>query len=247
MDIQIKINNFYKVYNKLEPCFKEKYNNIFRISFTHNSTAIEGNTCTYSDVSYILNDNIIPTGKTTNEVSEILCNDKAFMRMLEYARQNAEINQDLICNLHKDVLYFGQCAGIYRNQNVYVRGSTRDVVPVQRVYQEMKFFEQDIKNKKFSSPIEKASFIHCQFVHIHPFVDGNGRMARLLLNLSLLKDKYPMLLITDKGNKQEYLKAIRDYCDTFNTNSFEKFIEKNLDKQLDLFIKEYGMYLKEIY
>lgn len=101
----------------------------------------------------------------------------------------------------------------------------------------MKFFEQDIKNKNFSSPIEKASFIHCQVVHMHPFVGGNGRTARLLLNLSLNEDNCPMILI------EYYLKAIRDYCDTFNINNFEKFIEKNLDKQLDLFIKDYSHYV----
>lgn len=242
--LQKKISLFNEIYNKLEPCLQYKYDNTFAVAFTYNSTAIEGNTCTYKDVSHISNDNILPQNKTVNELCEILCNDKAFKNTIKYALIKEEINQNLICNLHKDILYFNQGAGIYRNQNVFVRGSTKDVVPVERIYQEMLFFEQDIKNKNFSSPIKKAAFIHCQFVYIHPFVDGNGRTSRLLLNLSLLKDKYPMLLI-DINNKQEYFNAIRDYCDTFNTDSFEKFIEKNLNQQLDLFIKEYGAYLKD--
>ena len=238
MTLEEKVQSFHNIFNQLNKTRQTEYLDNFSIRYTHDSTAIEGNTCSYFDTVLLITEGLTPSGKQLNEVYEIVGHDKAIKLLLNYAQSKTAISEDVICALHKEAMFPAEHAGIYRNIDVYIRGATHSVVDSSHIYQEMKFYITDLRTKKFCSPIEKAAFAHAQLVKIHPFIDGNGRTSRLIMNLSLLNDDYLMLNIK-KEMRSEYFAALNQYGENKDLNPFIKFMENALIHQIDEFLDKY--------
>lgn len=146
----------------------------------------------------------------------------------------------MISALHKEAMFPAKHAGIYRNIDVYIRGATHSVVDPVHIYQEMKVYIAILSTKRFCSPIEKAAFAHAQLAKIHPFIDGNGRAIRLIMNLSLLNDGYTMLNIK-KEMRAEYFLALNQYGENKDLNPFIKFMETAMIHQIDEFLNKYQL------
>jgi Fic family protein len=183
----------------------------FVTRFTHDSTAIEGNTLTLQETSGLLFDNLSPSGKGMREINEILGHRKAFDHMLAH---DGDITTDFIFALHelvmKDTLSpkFEQQIGQYRTVQVYIRGlDWRPAAPKDVPGDMSVLLAWYSRNKERLHPLVVAVYFHVGFEVIHPFIDGNGRVGRLLMNFILHRNGYPMVNIPNK-DKLRYYEAL---------------------------------------
>ncbi len=193
--------------------------------FTHDSTGIEGNTLTFSETSYLLFEGIVPKSKSLREIHEVLNHKKAFDYMLLY---NKDLNKEFILQLHSLVVIntlredLISQIGKYRRVQVFVGRSippSPEKVP-NKMASLLRWYSL---NKRKLHPIVLASHFHTEFEKIHPFVDGNGRVGRLLMNFILHKNKYPMINIPQK-RKFKYYEVLQDSQYKGNLQSFVKFL-----------------------
>ncbi len=175
--------------------------------FTHDSTAIEGNTLTLAQTSQLLFDGLVPA-KALREVNEVLNHRRAFDALLAH---RGDVDRKFMCALHdlvvRDTLHpeVASQTGKYRDVQVYIRGVDWVPAPPEDVPNDMKtLLEWYTKNKKRLNPVVTASYFHVAFELVHPFVDGNGRVGRLLLNFILHKNGYPMINIPNASKRVYY-------------------------------------------
>lgn len=178
--------------------------------FTFDSNAIEGNTLTLDETSRLLFDGLVPA-RSLREVNEALNHKRAFDHLLAY---RGDITKRLICRLHeivvKDTLpkELSSQVGRYREMQVYIRGVEWIPPKPDAVPKDMKaLLEWYAKNKKKLNPVVTAAYFHTAFELVHPFVDGNGRVGRLLLNFILRKNGYPMINLPNR-RKRDYYAAL---------------------------------------
>lgn len=183
----------------------------FRIGLTYSSNALEGNSLTETETKIILEDGITIGGKPLKDHFEAIGHSEAFDLLYKLAKK-PEITERQILDLHK-LFYFridAKHAGRYRKIGVVVTGSTLDFPRPSELKKVMQDFAAEIPDKRANShPIEFAAWLHIGLVSIHPFIDGNGRTARLLMNLALLQAGYPITIIPPilRGNYIDALKA----------------------------------------
>ncbi len=200
---------------------KERLKKDFIISNTYNSNAIEGNTITENETYMILNDNMVIEGKSLNEHLDIVNHAEALEYIFSIVDSKIKITEDTIKDIHYLVLNNNkENRGSYRTVNVRV-GS--HIPPsYYKINDKMNQLIYDYQNnlQMFDSIIAIAMF-HADFETIHPFIDGNGRTGRLLLNLELMRAGYLPINIK-KSNVKEYYLSFSE----FNfTNSYVKIID----------------------
>jgi Fic family protein len=247
MDSLLKkdIECFNQIFSRLDAVQQQEYYVNFGYQFTHNSTAIEGNTLSYYEAVTLINDDITPSGKTLRECLEVKGHDMAFKRMMQLAFEKTPIDDDLVCELHKLCMFPAKYAGVYRTSNAYIQGARTKVSNPTQIYQDMRFFYQDLSERTFNDPVEKAAYTHAEFVRIHPFPDGNGRTSRLIMNLSLLNDDYPLICIK-KELRAEYIETLDIYGVERDLKPFTDFLRKTMKKDLEQFFERHNELYKEI-
>lgn len=232
-----EVENLKKVYNeKIKSLSKEefeKFEESFFIELTYDSNAIEGNSLSLEEINLVVNENIAPEGKDLREINEA----KNHMDAIEFMKNyNGDLNEKFILKLHSIILkdISERFAGRYRGTNVRIFGSDvklSDYIKVPQLIRNLVYWYK--KNKKNYHGFEMAIIFSMKFVTIHPFVDGNGRVSRLLMNFLLSKSKCPWINIYKK-NRQKYLKAVR----TANDEDYSlilPFLIKTLKQNLDSF------------
>lgn len=208
------------------------------LDWTYNSNAIEGNTLTLIETKVVL-EGITVGGKRLREHLEVINHQDAILYVEEIVSNKEELTELQIKNIHRLVLkgIDDENAGRYRKQNVIISGA-KHIPPNQFILiDEMhKFIEwyrsQDVRNMH---PIERAAKVHGEFVKIHPFSHGNGRTARLLLNLELMKSGYPPIVIKndERVNYYESLDkahTLGDYTD------FIVMVEQEVENSLRIYL-----------
>ena len=178
--------------------------------FTYDSTNIEGNTLTLQETAQLLFENI-PPRKSLREINEILNHKNAFDYLLEYKK---DISKDFILKLHELVVKkalkseLNDQVGKYRTLQVYIKGVNWFPPKPEDVPKEMaSLLSWYTKNKKKLHPLILSAYFHSAFETIHPFIDGNGRVGRLLINFILHKNNFPMINIPNK-EKHIYYKTL---------------------------------------
>lgn len=220
-------------FERLKGFDKENFNEAFFTELTYDSNAIEGSTLSLSETSLVINEGITPKGKTLREINEAKNHLKAIKFMKSY---EGDLNESFILKLHKMILHeiSSRFAGVYRDRNVRIRGSDVKLPSYEKVLQLMKnLIYWYKKNKMNMHAFELAIIFSVKFVTIHPFVDGNGRISRLLMNFILGKLGYPWINIRFK-NRKEYLKSIREGNDE-KYDKIIKFAIKQLEENLEVF------------
>lgn len=189
---------------------KQKKYEAFVSLFTYDSTNIEGNTLTLQETSQLLFEGITPR-KSLREINEVINHKEAFDFMLKHKK---DISREFILNLHKLVIKntlrpeLEAQTGKYRTLRVYIRGARWIPPKPEEVPREMaSLLSWYAKNKKKAHPLVLSAYFHSAFEIIHPFVDGNGRVGRLLMNFILHKNNYPMINIPNK-KRYIYYKAL---------------------------------------
>ncbi|MBS3105282.1 Fic family protein [Candidatus Woesearchaeota archaeon] len=198
--IENSFNKKLKILDK--ETLKDMYNDFITL-FVFNTNAIEGNTLTLRDTDLLLNKNITPSGKSLREINDHLNSKDTFNFMLE---KKPKINHETIIKIHSLLMKnIDKRIGYYRIHNVRVFGATFEASPAEFVRIDMnillKWFR---KEKNRLHPLILASAFHHKFENIHPFYDGNGRTGRMLLNLILINNKMPPLIVPDAQRKRYY-------------------------------------------
>lgn len=192
------------------------------LRWTYNSNAIEGNTLTLKETKVAL-EGITIGGKTMREHFEAINHREAILYVEDLVKDNEPLSEWQIRSLHKLVLknIDDEHAGVYRKTNVLISGADHvppDAILVDEQMQGLILWCQ--KNMSSLHPVEYAARLHVDFVKIHPFVDGNGRTARLLMNLELLKGGFPPVIFTVDKRLQYY-----EALDTAHTtDNYEPFM-----------------------
>jgi Fic family protein len=183
--------------------------NYYRIGLTWSSNALEGNTLTLSETKILLEDGLTVGGKPLRDTFEALGHAKAYDFMFTLLN-SYQITEEDALTMHR-MFYTGidvEAAGKYRDRPVFITGSKYEVCPVERIEEEMKnLFQWTCSARSKYHPVQFAAQLHKRFIFIHPFIDGNGRVARLLMNTALIQDGY-MLAIIPPVLRHEYISLL---------------------------------------
>lgn len=223
--------------HKISPVTLSSYEKDFELTFTHNSTAIEGNTLTLIETKIVLEDGIAVGGKEIREIYEVINHKKAYGYVKKCILGNKPLNENTVKDLHAILTENIIIGGIYRKDEVRISGASFTPPTGNEMYIQIKNFYEELKIKeKELNPIELSAWTHAEFVRIHPFIDGNGRTARLIMNYQLLSQGYLPISVA-KENRLDYYNALEDYAVKGDLTPFSNFVAKLEEKQLDEYIK----------
>lgn len=182
----------------------------YRIGLTWSSNALEGNSLTESETKVVLEDGITVGGKPLRDHFEAIGHSEALDLLYQLAR-NDDITERDILELHRLFYYRidSEQAGRYRDRNVIITGTDYLPPPPAEIPGCMTTFMAEVPALRQQHPVVYAAQLHLKLVAIHPFIDGNGRSARLLMNLALLQAGYPITIIPPVL-RGDYLAALRE-------------------------------------
>lgn len=215
----------------------ERLREEFLIDFTYNSNAIEGNTLTLKETALVLEGMTIDQ-KPLKDHLEAVGHRDAFLYVQDIATKDIPLDESVIKNIHALVLMDRpEDKGVYRRIPVRIMGGY--IQPVQPYLIEPKITEllaEDKLRKETMKPIERIARFHLEFEGIHPFIDGNGRTGRLLLNLDLIRNGYPPINVKFTDRKR-YDDAFDAYYRDGNADEMINLIARYVDEQLDEYFR----------
>lgn len=176
------------------------------LEYTYHSNKIEGNTLTLAETELVIGQGLTISGKTMREHLEAINHSEAIAYLKDLVKDKKPITERLIQGLHAIVLrgIDRDHAGVYRKVQVRIGGSAHTPPDAWQVPMQMEELIRWYNSNKHIHPVILAAEMHHRLVSIHPFIDGNGRTSRLLMNLILLQHGYPLVII--KGDTEERLK-----------------------------------------
>lgn len=214
----------------------KSYEQAFEIEYTHNSTAIEGNTLTLMETKVLLEDGIAIGGKHLREIYESVNHQKAYRYVKECIDKGMPLDEKIVKDIHAMLMENIFTGGIYRNVDVYISGAQHTPPSPNEMYRQVKNFYIDLtwKNRE-QNDIEYAAWTHAEFVKIHPFPDGNGRTSRLIMNYQLMAAGFPAISIA-KENRLAYFNALEAYAVEGDLAPFADMIAVLVEQQLDHYL-----------
>lgn len=208
----------------------------FEVEYTHNSTAIEGNTLTLIETKVLLEDGISIGGKNLREIYESVNHRKAYRYVKDCISKGMPLEEKIIKDIHAMLMENILVGGVYRNVDVYISGTQHTPPTPNEMYRQVKDFYADLTWKgQELNPIELAAWTHAEFVKIHPFVDGNGRTSRLIMNYQLLANGFPAISIA-KENRLDYFNTLEAYAVEGNLAPFAEMVAELVEQQLDRYL-----------
>jgi len=213
----------------------ERLNEEFVVEFTYNSNAIEGNILTLRETDLVLRGLTIDQ-KPLKDHMEAVGHKEAFDFVLELVKNNTPITESVIKQIHYLVLADKkEDRGIYRKVPVRIMGAQNQPVQPYLIEPKMEKLLIDYNDSK-EHIVTKLARFHIEFEGIHPFIDGNGRTGRLLVNLELMKAGFPPIDIkfTDRLS---YYKAFDEYYIKHDPASMEKLFAGYINTKLDSYLK----------
>ena len=226
--------------DKLRPLSTDAVKKILediRLRHTYHSDAIEGNTLTLQETKLVLDEGITIGGKPLKDHIEARNDAEAFDLMIDLVHAKKSISQETIQQIH-EVVTKGllKDAEKYRTENVRITGSATTPPSYLKIVKLMDEYIQNIQKLKLH-PIKKAAFIHHEFVWIHPFYDGNGRVVRLLTNLYLMQKGYPPIILKKEDRKRYYFALNKG--DQGDLSVFADFIAKAVHEALQHYLSSF--------
>ncbi len=214
----------------------QSYEQAFEIEYTHNSTAIEGNTLTLIETKVLLEDGISVGGKHLRELYEAVNHRNAYRYVKDCIEKRMPLDEKITKDIHAILMDHIFVGGIYRSIDVYISGAQHTPPSPNEMYRQVKDFFADLTWKgEELNPIELAAWTHVEFVRILPFSDGNGRTSRLIMNYQLLANGFPAISIA-KESRLNYFTALETYAVEGDLMPFADMISDLVDQQLDRYL-----------
>lgn len=201
-----------QTFDKQDELTKEEILKNFIVEFAFNTTSIEGNTISLDQAQKLLVDNLTPKNKTLREIYDLQNTEKVFIELFHDRKR--ELNHDLICKIHDLLLENIDARNGYRTQDVRVFKAHFKSTLWPYVKTDMDILlKWYYEYKGRLHPFVLAVMFHHKIEKIHPFMDGNGRTGRIIMNYILLQHDYPPIIITKK-NRAKYLDKLHkaDAC-----------------------------------
>jgi Fic family protein len=192
-------------FTKRDELTKKEILKNFVIEFAFNTASIEGNTIKLNEARTLLEDGLTPKNKTLREIYDLQNTEAVFFDILQ---SKEKLSHELIQKIHAELMKNIDRRTGYRTYDVRVIRSNFDATPAQYVKTDMDLLLKWFEKNKTLHPLVLASIFHHKFERIHPFMDGNGRTGRMLMNFILLKNNYPPIIIHTR-ERQNYLKVLR--------------------------------------
>jgi len=209
----------------------ENYSTDFDINFTHDSTAMEGNTLTLRETKLLLEDKISVGSKELREIYEVLNHEKAWNYAKSLIKKGKNLDEEIIKEIHRILMENIMEGGKFRDTDVRITGAKHSPPNPFIAKIELEEFFKTLKNNDFDE-ISCSAFTHAEFVRIHPFTDGNGRVSRIIMNYQLVLNDFLPISIQTK-DKSQYYNALDEYGVNNNLNLFIQLISQLEEKQLD--------------
>ncbi len=211
------------------------------IEFLYESNRIEGNTLSLRETQMVVNEGITISGKSLREHLEAINHKEAILLVEDLVSQKVEFSEYILKQIHSLVLHGidRENAGKYRTVPVLIAGSKHTPPQPYEVPSLMEqYFGFYAQNKAILHPVVLSAEMHERLVTIHPFIDGNGRTARLVMNLILLQNGFPLAIIGgDYETRMAYYDALESVQIETNKISFIQFIAEKVKFALERYIK----------
>jgi len=227
--------------DKKRPLPKEALNRLreeIRLVHTYHSNAIEGNTLTLQETKLVIEEGMTIGGKSLSEHLEAKGNAEAFCLIEDLAKKRKKIDHLTVQLIHETVTR-GQIrdSGKYRTHNVRIAGADKRPPDFSKILGQMDGLFRQLKSMR-THPVIAAASLHHRLVEIHPFSDGNGRVARLLTSLYLMRHGYPPIVLR-KEDRRKYYSCLR-MADNNDLAPFAGFIAKAADESLTIYLSVFG-------
>lgn len=230
--------------NELRPLPPEALKRLrdkFEVDMTYHSNAIEGNRLTLRETWLVLRKGMTIRGKSVNEHLEATNHAEAIGLLEKMADKKTEITEKDVLGLHAVILdkISPRDAGFYRHEQVFIEGSRIRLPKWKEVPKLMRAVYSELNDKsKGTAAIRSAVKIHHDTVRIHPFVDGNGRLARLLMNLRLMRAGFPPTILR-REERRAYYSAL-EKADKGDFRALSMLVAKDVEMALDLYLDAVG-------
>lgn len=212
----------------------ERLKEEFVVEYTYNSNAIEGNTLTLRETDLVLRGLTIEQ-KPLKDHMEAVGHKEAFDFVSELVKENVPISESIIKQIHYLVLADKrEDRGVYRRVPVRIMGAPHEPVQPYLIERKMEQLLHDIVERK-EHIVTKLARFHIEFEGIHPFIDGNGRTGRLLVNLELMKKGYPPIDIKF-ADRVSYYNAFDEYYAKHNLSAMENLFAGYINARLDMYL-----------
>lgn len=224
-----------QLYEQIPKEALRSFDKSFEVEYTHNSTAIEGNTLSLIQTKAVLEDGLSVGGKTLREIYEVVNHKKAFDYVKKCVAEGKALDEGIIKDIHALLMENILNGGIYRNVEVRISGARHKPPMPSEMYHQIKNFYADMQYMAEGNAIELAAWTHAEFVKIHPFEDGNGRTSRMIMNYQLIAFGFLPVSIS-KENRLEYFEALETYAVEGDLNPFADMIAELEEQRLDEYL-----------
>lgn len=239
-DLGVKFNEIDKL-RPIRPSVMKKIQDQFQIEMTYNSNAIEGNSLTLKETFWVVNEGLTIKEKPLKDHLEAKNHNEALEFLYELIDQDKQntFSENLIKQLHKLVVRDSNrdIAGSYRDGNVLIGGSDHKPPSGFKVKSEMRELIRWFDELKLESrhPVELAALLHHKLVYVHPFWDGNGRTARLVMNLIIMSYGYPLGVILKNDRKRYY--RVLSQADQGHYKPLCEFVAQAVLRSMSIYLK----------
>ncbi len=230
-----KKEQFARIRKNIPPEALESFENSFNVEYAHNSTAIEGNTLTLIQTKAILEDGLSVGGKTLREIYEVTNHAKAFAFVKKCVEEGRPLDEPTAKDIHALLMENILMGGVYRNVEVRISGAGFKPPVPNEMFRQVKNFFADLPYRTDLNAIELAAWTHAEFVKIHPFVDGNGRTSRMLMNYQLMAKGFLPVSIA-KENRLEYFDDLEAYAVGGDLKPFAEMVAGLEETRLDEYL-----------
>jgi len=226
--------HYLQVFHKAAQATQDEAYQWFLIKFAVSSTSIEGNTISLEEATKFLQEEILPKNKSLREIYDLQNTQKVFFYLL---RNLPELSLNLIEQVHNMLLENIDARKGYRATDLHILGQPFKPSHGRYVKTDLELLLKWYHQQRNMHPLALAIFFHHKFENIHPFADGNGRTGRLLLNLILLKNKYPPFLIP-QTLRNSYLDVLSE-ADKTLTKSVLSINKEEYQKLFNFMVDQY--------
>ena len=222
----------------------DKVTRAFELEYTYESNRIEGNTLTLQETALVVEKGLTIGGKSLQEHLEAINHTHAIDYIKTLVQDTTSFTETALLNIHKLILQSidNANAGTYRKVQVMISGAKHVPPQPYLVAKQMEdFFIWYNANKTTLHPVVLSAGLHEKLVTVHPFIDGNGRTSRLLMNLVLLQHGYPIAILKgDAQSRLQYYAALEAAQTNNNTQPFLLLIANNVKETLQRILQVLG-------